>query len=142
MTTNRPLLLMLTGAALLCFVMLASAQTKREPPTPSVEAAKQTVLAGLKLIEAKDFEGWISQYCHPEHLCPTETSKKSLKRYNLPAIQRLAKKCINGGKLRVKRAKRDDSLGRIKLYVVCDPKGMPRPFSLRKHGADWKFERI
>jgi hypothetical protein len=142
MTTNRPLLLLLVSAALLCFAIPASAQEKQEPKAPAVDSPEHIILKGLMLIESKDFDGWIDQYCHPEHLCPTWTAKKSLKRYSLPALQRLAKKCINNGKLRITRTDRDDSAERIKLYIVCDPKGMPRPFSLRKHGAKWKFERI
>lgn len=109
------------------------------PEAGSPEAA---LLAGLELIKAGKFDQWVDTLCHKEDLCYNDNSVASVKKYNLPAMQRLAPKCLkDGGKLEVTKVD-DKGDGYKVIFAVCDPKGMPRPFHLKLAGKDWKFKKI
>lgn len=114
----------------------------------SVEPKEGTVYAsiaeGLKLIKDGKFKEWKSKFCHKGDLCYNDNSWRSIEKYNLPALQRLAPKCLkDGGKLLVTKVEGDlDKDDSVKIFIECDPNGMPRPFYLKKEDKIWKFTKI
>ena len=134
--------------AITCSVMLfataANAQSKGKVKKADPGTIYATIVDGLELIRDKKFEPFLDRYCHTEDLCFNENAKNSLRRYNLPAVSRLAAKCLKDARtLLVTRQdgdpKTDDT---IKVFVVCDPRGMPRPFTVKKQDGKWKFKKI
>jgi len=126
---------------LLALVWALPASADSKPEVPKAGTPEAAVLGGLVLLAKGDHDAWLSKYCHTEDLCFTESAIKSLKRYNLPAITRLAPSCIKAGnKLLITRRKPEGDATRI--FVKCKEKGMPRGFLMKKQGADWKFKRI
>jgi len=113
--------------------------------TPKEGTYLYALVQGLTTIKDGKFDEWIDKFCHPDDLCYTENAKKSLLKYNLPAIKRIAGQCLKDApKMKVTRTDGDAAKGdtEIKVFVECDPKGMPRPFRLKLHGKDWKFKSI
>ena len=124
---------------------MASAQKKSRMVTPKEGTYLHALMEGLKTIKDGKFDEWVDKFCHPEELCFNENSKKSLLKYNLPAVKRIAGECLKDApKMKVTRTDGDPAKGdkRIKVFVECNPKGMPRPFNLMLHGAVWKFKSI
>ena len=157
------------GAMIVCGLILAAAPAcgtmngtgKRSKSSSKVPAAKakvvlpttqgkaqavkagsvyQSVLHGLRLIHAGNFDGWISGYCHSDQ-CTTLNARRALKRYNLPALKRRSPHCLRGPSKMTLEVTRTDKLpaGAIKIFVKCHPKGSPYPFTLKKDGAKWKW---
>ena len=118
--------------------------TDRATAKPSkAQTPEGVLLEGLRLIADGDFDAWVARYCHKDKLCPTAQAIKSVKRYNLPAVQRIVPGCLareKKGALEITR--RDRQGDELKLFVQCSDKGMPRPFTLRKEGDAWMFRRI
>lgn len=134
-----------TFVALLTVPLAASAQKRgAKLITPKKDSPELVLLAGIKMIEAGNFDGWIDAHCHTEDLCFNANSKQSLRKYNLPALKRLAGKChrTGGTALEITRKDAPATDGTVKIFVACDPRGMPRPFYLKKQGAAWKFKKI
>ncbi len=142
--------LLLALTASLALAGPARAEAARSPLTaevvkPAADTPQAAIVGALELIKAGNFDGFISKYCHKGKLCPTGQAKASLKRYNLPALQRLAPKCLKaGGGIEVTRVNGDPATEpEVKIFIVCDPAGMPRPFTLRNdEGGVWKHIRI
>lgn len=143
------------SAVLLC-ATTSSAATPEPVSAPSAAEAKpveapkagtphHAIIEALKLIRAGNFDGFIKKWCHKGKLCPTGQAISSLKRYNLPAMKRLASKCLKAGDtLEVTRVNGDPAKdSEVKIFIVCDPRGMPRPFTLSNtEGGAWKHIRI
>ena len=113
--------------------------------SPAESSPEYVVVKTLELIKAGNFDGFIAKYCHKGKLCTTGQAKSSLKRYNLPSLQRLAPKCLKaGGAIDVTRVKGDPAKDvEVKVFITCDPRGMPRPFTLRNdEDGKWKHSRI
>ena len=123
-------------------VVLASGAVRSEPVVPAADTVERALLDGLKLIRDGKFDAWVSQWCSTKELCFTEKSVDSLKKYNLPTIQRLAARCIRGAgdALVVTRTVVNES--GTKLFVECDPEAQPRPFTLVKEGKGWRFKAL
>jgi hypothetical protein len=123
-------------------VVLASGAVRSDPVVPAADTAERALLDGLKLIRDGKFDAWVSQWCSTKELCFTEKSIDSLKKYNLPVIQRLAPRCIRGtgDALEITRTVVDDK--GTKVFVACDPDAQPRPFTLVKEGKGWRFKAL
>ena len=53
--------------------------------------------------------------------------------------------CLSHGtdSLEITREDGDAAKGdTLKIFVKCNPRGMPRPFHLKKEGKTWKFFKI
>jgi hypothetical protein len=128
------------GGVLLVSAAAAFAEDVNDPKPGTYQHA---VYEGLVQLKDGKFEDWLSRYCDKDELCPTPTAIASLKRYNLPAVQRIAPKCIRGTGLKVTSVQgADTEKGPLKVFIECDPAGMPRPFHLKKVGANWMFTKI
>lgn len=123
-------------------VVLSSGPVRSDPVVPAADTAERAVLDGLKLIRDGQFDAWVSQWCSTRELCFTEKSVDSLKKYNLPVIQRLAARCIRGtgDALEITRTVVDDK--GTKVFVACDPDAQPRPFTLVKEAKGWRFKAL
>lgn len=133
--------------ALLAFSLVAAvagaAVADETVKGPAKDSPHYAIIEGLKLIKAGDFDEWVDTWCSKKELCFTDQSVASLKKYNLPTLQRLAPKCLKeGDAILVTRTDGDPaSDDALTIYIQCDPKGMPRPFHLLKEDG-WKFKRI
>jgi hypothetical protein len=112
---------------------------------PAAGTVHHALVEGLKLIDAGDFEGWMAQWCSAKKLCYNKNSRKAVAKYNLPARKRTAASCLRGDRdaVLVTRVEgdpaRDDA---VKIYLQCSEDAMPRPFSLQKEPAGWRFTKI
>ena len=130
----KTLLLALSSTFLLGGVALA----EKGDPTNTAEGV---LLEGLKLINDNKWDDWISRHCSPDKLCFNPDSKKSLKTYNLPAMQRRAKHCLKDGKITVTRTD-EISADEVKLFVQCEEQAMPVPFRMGKFEGKWYFNSL
>lgn len=143
----RPLTRLL-GAALLALTFVGLSAPASSAANKTIKSPKKTspyfaVLDGLKLVRDGKFDAWVDKWCSKKQLCYNDKSISSLKRYNLKALKRVAPQCIkDGGSLVVTRVVGDPAKDEaLKIFVLCNPKGMPRPFHLVKEKG-WKFKRI
>jgi len=110
---------------------------------PAEDSPHYAIIEGLKLIKAGDFDKWMDRWCSEKELCFTDQAKDSLKRYNLPTLQRLAPDCLKeGDAIEVTRTDGDPAKdAEVSIFIQCKAGGMPRPFHLIKEDG-WKFKRI
>jgi hypothetical protein len=134
---------LLTAFALTLFGGTAAAEntTIKNPPADSAHA---TIISGLKEIRDNKWDDWFKNRCSKQKLCFNENSKKSLKTYNLPAMQRRSKNCLKeGDSIIVTRTQGDltkDS--EVKIFIQCEDTAMPVPFNLIKEDGKWLFKSI
>ncbi len=142
----RSLLLALTVVLTAALVLPATAAenpSAAKTETPKAGSPEAVVLGGLQLIVDGKLDKWVKTYCHKDKLCPTPQATKSLKRYNLAAARRVVHHCLKGPKKDQLEVTRRVEEGKdLKIFLQCNPKGSPRPFTLRKDGDAWKFRRI
>ncbi|MBN1130999.1 MAG: hypothetical protein JXA71_18565 [Chitinispirillaceae bacterium] len=120
----------------------ASSQMVTSPPQTSPHYA---LLEGLKLIKENKFDDWISFWCSAQDLCFNATSISSLKKYDLPALARLAPDFLknNGTAIHVSRIEgnpQTDVL--VKIFLLGKAGSMPKPFTMIKRNNSWKFYRL
>jgi len=106
---------------------------------PNGAIAKSRLIEGLKLIRDNKFDEWATRYCSTEKLCFDDSSKKSLRIYNFPAMQRRMKNCIKSdGTITVPRYD-EISKTEFKFFVQCEEYTGPVPFRLGMEDGIWKF---
>ncbi|TNF23388.1 MAG: hypothetical protein EP329_27665 [Deltaproteobacteria bacterium] len=133
---------LLTAIAAL-FVIGLGTQASAKEVTPEKGTVYEVLYSGLKAVADGKFDVFVDRYCSKDKLCPTDQAIRSLKKYNLPAAQRQAPKCLKGDKLDVTRVDGDlDKDEMVKIFLVCDPNGMPRPYQMTKEGGKWMFKNI
>jgi len=110
-----------------------------EPEKGSVYYA---LLEGLKLLAVGDIDQWINRYCDGIRLCSNATDVNDIRNHRAELQERIATSCLkNGGKA----LDIDHVIGNpeidiaVKIYLVCDPKGPPRFYSLRRTVDYWFF---
>ena len=122
------------GAASPVQPMQAKNKTVKNPKAGSLYGA---ILGGLQLVKDGKFDQWISTYCDPKKLCPTPRAKKALKKYNLTQLRKQAGYCLQkDGKSLVVTRQVKANKGE-KVFIKCNPKGSPKPFTLQKTGDRW-----
>ena len=124
-----------------CLVVPQAADAKsRTVKNPKPTSLYGAVLHGLRLIHAGKYDAWIETYCHAEQ-CTTPKAIKALKLFNLPTLKRRAVHCLKGKNrmsMTVTRMVKRPG-GVKKIFVKCNPKGSPYPFSLKKEKKVWKW---
>lgn len=148
--THR-LRLPVAALALIGFVAVAGTASAERVAKPDADSAHHALIDGLKLIAKGDQSGWEKKYCSTEKLCFNENSRKSLFRYNWPAIERLVKKpdsCLKKGSdgevyVDVKRTDGDPAKdAEVKIFIQCLENSMPRPFTLIKEKGSWRWAKL
>ena len=121
------------------FFLGGTALADKGDPTNTAESV---LLEGLKLIRDNKWEDWMAKHCSPDKLCFSTDSKKSLKTYNLPAMQRRSKHCVKGdGTIKISRTD-ELSADEVKIFVECEETAMPVPFRLGKFEGKWYFNSL
>lgn len=126
----------------LSFFLPSLASAKEPTPVPTFE---KTLVDGLKLIRDNKWDDWMKNLCSTDKLCLNDNSKKSLKTYNLPAMQRrIQRGCLKSGDtLKVIRTEGNPASDTtIKVFIECETTAMPVPFHLIKEGDKWMFSKI
>lgn len=120
----------------------ALAKEIKNPPTASHEL---TLVDGLKLIRDNKWDDWMNKHCSTNKLCLNANSKKSLKTYNLPAMQRrIQRGCLKSGDtIKVIRTEGNPSSDEVlKVFIECETTAMPVPFHLVKENGKWLFSKL
>jgi hypothetical protein len=137
----------LLGASLIALIIICFASThtfaeNQEIKAPPENSPYYTLIESLKLIKAEAYDDWISKWCSKNELCFNETSIASLKKYNLPAINRLAPDCLKGEAkdyIIVTRIDGDpEKDAKLQIFIQCKAEGMPKPFRLINESG-WKI---
>ncbi len=113
--------------------------------SPAKGSPYYAIIEGLKLIEAEHFNAWMTEWCSTSELCLNDRTRNSLKKYNLPAMKRMAPHCLKGrdDELHVTRTDGDPAKDTsVKVFIKCKEGGMPRPMWLKKEDGGWRFEKI
>jgi len=114
-------------------------------PTPQTATHEKTLVEGLKLIRDNKWDDWMQRHCSTNKLCLNDNSKKSLKTYNLPALQRrINRGCLKSGDtIKVVRTDGNPASDTVlKIFIECETTAMPVPFHLVKEGDKWTFSKI
>lgn len=131
--------LMLALPLAFLFPGAAMAETFKKP---AVDSPHGVIIEGLKLIKDGKFDNWIEKHCSKDKKCFNPQTNAALKRYNLPAMQRRAGKCVkNEDTIEVTRTDKISET-ELKIFVQCEPTAMPVPFWLIKEGNAWHFSNI
>jgi len=121
------------------FLIGGVASAEKGGDTPAVSTPESVLLEGLKLIRDNKWDEWMGKHCSKAKLCLNENSKKSLKTYNLPAIQRRSKNCVKAdGTIKVTRTDEISDTEK-KIFVQCEETAMPVPFRLGLENGKWNF---
>lgn len=121
----------------------SSAKKGRTVTNPAADSVHAAILGGLRLVKKGDFDGWVNTYCDKANLCYNSNAIRTLKKYNLPELQRRSSNCLkDGGKSIFVTKEQEKPGGGVKLFLQCNPKGMPRPFHLLKTGTKWLWTNV
>jgi len=99
-------------------------------------------LEGLKLLAVGDIEQWISSYCDGIRLCSNAPEINSIRNHRAKMQERIAVSCLKSGgeALHVDHVVGNPEIDvAVKIYLVCDPEGPPRFYSLRRTVDYWFF---
>jgi hypothetical protein len=111
-----------------------------------IEPKKGTVyyslLQGLKLLAVGDIEQWINEYCDGIRLCNSAPELNNIRNYRAELQQKIATSCLKKGgeALHIDHVIGNPEIDiAVKIYLVCDEKGPPRFYSLRRTVDYWFF---
>jgi hypothetical protein len=132
-------------ALIAVFMILAPSEARAQPADElPPDSPQYAIREGLKLIRDGKFSDWMTRWCSPTELCTTDIQRKSLKKFNLPAMQRLAPDCLKGegNTVQVTKIEGDPVKDKsVKIFIQCNPKGSPRPFHMIREDG-WKFMKL
>ena len=110
--------------------------------TPKKDSVYFVLLEGLKLLAVGNVEDWINGYCDGIRLCNNSDHINMIRQYRAKIQEKIAPSCIrNGGEaLEIDHVIGNPEIDTaVKIYLVCDPKGPPRFYSLRRTAGYWFF---
>ena len=139
MVKRRQIIIILCVGLLINPMLLHADQGLIVPKKGSVYFS---LLEGLKLLAVGDIEGWISGYCDGIRLCSNAPTLKNIRNHRAKLQERIATSCLKkgGDALHI-----DYIIGNpeidlaVKIYLICDPEGPPRFYSLRRTVDYWFF---
>jgi len=100
------------------------------------------LLEGLKLLAVGDIEQWINSYCDGIRLCSNAPDLNNIREYRAAIQEKIASSCLkNGGEsLHVDYVVGDPEVDlAVKIFLICEPNGPPRFYSLRRTVDYWFF---
>ena len=136
------------GIFLVLILLLNTTQISAVEPglmRPQKDSVYANLLQGLILLADGDREGWISTYCDGIRLCKNETEMKFIREHRLPLQEKFVHTCLKDGDRALHIDKvigSPDVDVAVKIYLVCNPDGPPRFYSLRKTAGHWFFISI
>lgn len=101
-----------------------------------------SLIEGLKLLAVGDIEEWINRSCDGIRLCSNSAEINHIRNYSAKVQKKIASSCLkNGGKsLHVDHVVGNPEIDMaVKIYLICDEKGPPRFYSLRRTMDFWFF---
>jgi hypothetical protein len=114
--------------------------------TGLIEPKKGTVyhalLQGLKLLAVGDIEQWISGSCDGIRLCSNAAEVNNIRNHRAALQEKIATSCLKkgGNALDIDHVVGNPEIDiAVKIYLVCDEKGPPRFYSLRRTMDFWFF---
>lgn len=126
----------------LAFLLMPGTSMAETFKKPTLDTPQGVIVEGLKLIKDGKFDDWITKHCSKDKKCFNAQTNSALKRYNLPAMQRRAGKCVkDGDTIEVTRTEKISET-ELKIFVQCETTAMPIPFYVIKEGKDWHFSNI
>lgn len=120
-------------------LMVNADQGLIEPKKGSVYYA---LLEGLKLLAVGDIDQWIGSYCDGIRLCSNAPEINSIRNHRAELQEKIATSCLkNGGEaLHIDHVIGNPEIDiAVKIYLICDPEGPPRFYSLRRTVDYWFF---
>lgn len=110
--------------------------------TPKKGTVYYALLEGLKLLAAGDIDQWIGSYCDGIRLCSNAPDINNIRQFRAKMQEKIAPTCLKNGDQSLEI---DHVIGNpeidlaVKIYLVCDPEGPPRFYSLRRTADFWFF---
>jgi len=109
---------------------------------PKKGSVYYTLLEGLKLLAVGDIDQWISSYCDGIRLCSNAPEINNIRNHRAKMQERIAVSCLKSGgeALHIDHVIGNPEIDiAVKIYLVCDPEGPPRFYSLRRTVDYWFF---
>jgi hypothetical protein len=133
----------LTGI-LLFFLIINSVYVSADEGliVPKKGTVYYSLLEGLKLLAVGDIEQWISGSCDGIRLCKNETEIAYIRNHKAKLQEKIATSCLKKGgeALHIDHVVGNPEIDiAVKVYLVCDEKGPPRFYSLRRTMDYWFF---
>ncbi len=100
------------------------------------------LLEGLKLLAVGDIDQWINSYCDGIRLCSNAPEINDIRNRRAELQEKIATSCLkNGGKaLYIDHVIGNPEIDiAVKIFLICDPEGPPRFYSLRRTVDFWFF---
>ena len=100
------------------------------------------LLEGLKLLANGDIDQWIGNYCDGIRLCSNAPDVNNIRQFRAKIQEKIAPTCLKDGDQALHI---DHVIGNpevdlaVKIYLICDPEGPPRFYSLRRTADYWFF---
>ena len=110
--------------------------------TPKTGTVYHALLEGLVMLADGKVEEWIGTYCDGIRLCKNVYEINNIRQYRAKLQEKIAPTCLRKGDtaLEIDRVVGNPEIDiAVKIYLVCDPKGPPRFYSLRKTADFWFF---
>ena len=120
----------------------ASASAEEGLVTPQKGTVYYALLEGLIMLADGDIEQWIGSYCDGIRLCSNASEINHIRQYRAELQQKIAPTCLKNGdrSLEIDHVVGNPEIDMaVKIYLICDPDGPPRFYSLRRTADYWFF---
>lgn len=109
---------------------------------PKKDSVYHSLLQGLKLLAVGDIEQWIIGSCDGIRLCSNTAVVNNIRNHRAKLQEKIATSCLKKGgeALHIDHVVGNPEIDiAVKIYLVCDEKGPPRFYSLRRTVDYWFF---
>ncbi|HIF52078.1 MAG TPA: hypothetical protein EYQ42_11235 [Thiotrichaceae bacterium] len=109
---------------------------------PKKDSVYYSLLQGLKLLAVGDIEQWIIGSCDGIRLCSNSAVVNNIRNHRAKLQEKIATSCLKKGgeALHIDHVVGSPEIDiAVKIYLVCDEKGPPRFYSLRRTVDYWFF---
>ncbi len=121
---------------------LALANEKEGLITPKKGTVYYALLDGLIMLADGKVDQWIGTYCDGIRLCNNAQEINTIRQYRAKLQEKIAPACLRNGdrSLEIDHVVGNPEIDTaVKIYLVCDPEGPPRFYSLRRTADFWFF---
>ncbi|MBL1141490.1 MAG: hypothetical protein HND53_05590 [Proteobacteria bacterium] len=129
-------------ALILLLIFSANLGAEQGLIVPKKGTVYHALLEGLKLLAVGDIEQWISGSCDGIRLCSNTADIDHIRNHRAKVQEKIATSCLKKGgeALDIDHVVGNPEIDiAVKIYLLCDEKGPPRFYSLRRTMDYWFF---
>lgn len=136
-------LCLVSCVSIFCGVLFAKEYRNQIVSDPKPDTPEYVILKTIESCAGDDFEGWWSNWCHPDYCTDTEEAKAQMKKYSWQRCVKFAesyfadptRKSFKVAYTKPANPKEDETT--IRFFIISNKRDNPVPIVIRKHKGKW-----